>query len=96
MRGNNDVSATARLSNVGRYTVFEFGGTRLRFIAPAPLERYVRVLEWDRGYLVVEAKYTMYDEPIEEYIDIVPVLRNLLMDPGEFCSRIEGVEVAYD
>ena len=70
MRGNNDVSATARLSNVGRYTVFEFGGTRLRFIAPAPLERYVRVLEWDRGYLVVEAKYTMYDEPIEEYIGL--------------------------
>lgn len=95
MHGGSGASATARLSNAGRYTRFEFGDTLLRFIAPAPLERYVRVVEWDRGYLVVEAKYAMYDEPIEEYIDLVPVLRNLLMDPEEFCSQIEHVEVSY-
>lgn len=95
MYGKGEASATAQLSNEGRYTVFKFGDTRLRFIAPEPLERYVSVSEWDRGYLVVEAKYDMYDEPIEEYIDLAPVLRSLLMDPGEFCARIESVEVAH-
>ncbi|MDO4537219.1 MAG: hypothetical protein Q4B54_03575 [Coriobacteriales bacterium] len=89
------VMHTATLSNEGRYTLFQFGDVLLRFIAPMPLERYVEVSKWDRGYLVVMAKYTLYDEPIEEYIDLVPVLENLYMNPDEFCAPIENVEVAY-
>ena len=88
-------SHTATLSNQGRYTAFRYGDTLLRFIAPKPLERYIEVNEWNRGYLVVMAKYSLYDEPIEEYIDLVPVLESLYMDPEEFCAPIEGVEVAH-
>ena len=89
------VTHTATLSNQGRYTTFRFGDTLLRFIAPEPLERYVEVTEWDRGYLVVMTKYSVCDEPVEEYIDLVPVLESLYMDPEEFCAPIERVEVAH-
>ena len=84
----------AYLSNKGRYTVFQFGETTLTFIAPTPLERYVEVTEWDRGYIVVQTKYALHDEPIEEYIDLVPVLESLYYDPEEFCAQIDRVEVA--
>ena len=47
----------AYLSNEGQYTVFSFGETRLKFIAPYSLERYESVVLWDKGYLVVMAKY---------------------------------------
>lgn len=48
---------TAYLSNEGRYTIFQYGEDRLKFIGPYSLERYVRVKEWDEGYLVVMTKY---------------------------------------
>lgn len=66
----------------------------MKFIAPYSLERYVSVVEWDAGYLVVMAKYAHDEEPIEEYIDIVPVLENLSMDESEFLAPIKRVEVA--
>ena len=71
---------TAYLGNDGRYTVFRFGNQQLKFIAPYSLERYVQVKEWDNGYLVTMAKYAHDDQPIEEYIDLIPVLERLYMD----------------
>jgi hypothetical protein len=85
----------AFLSNRGRYTVFEFGGTRLMVIAPKPLECYLEVTEWDNGYLVVQTKYSVSPCAVEEYIDLVPTLRELYIDPELFCSRIDRVEVAH-
>ena len=38
---NSQGDGVARLSNRGRYTVFEYGDTRLMIIAPRPLERYL-------------------------------------------------------
>ena len=84
----------ALLSNRGRYTVFEYEDTRLMIIAPKPLERYLEVKEWDKGYLVVEAKYSISPHAIEEYIDLVPTLEELSIDSNTFCSQIERVEVA--
>ena len=52
------VSQTAYLSNDGTYTIFSFGDSRLKFVAPYSLERYESVVKWDDGYLVVMAKYT--------------------------------------
>ena len=47
----------ATLSNEKNYTVFQFNGHIIRFTAPYSLEYYTEVKEWDKGYLVVMAKY---------------------------------------
>lgn len=85
----------AQLSNEGGFTVFSIEGTRLRFRAPHSLERYVRVKQWDEGYLVVDAQYSHLTAPEEEYIDLVPILEDLYIDPEEFLSSVERVEVSY-
>lgn len=86
----------AVLSNRGRYTVFSSGDEELTFVAPYSLERYEDVVEWDKGYLVVLARYAHADEPVEEYIDLVPVLRNLRMDVEDFLGPIKHVAVSND
>ncbi len=65
-------------------------------MAPYSLERYEDVVEWDKGYLVVLAHYAHADEPVEEYIDLVPVLRNLRMDVEGFLDPIKHVAVSND
>lgn len=89
-------SSTAYLSNEGTYTVFSYGDSRLKFIAPYSLERYENVLQWDDGYIVVMAKYTHNKEAEEEYIDLKPILKNLYMNPEDFLKPIQAVEVKYD
>jgi REP element-mobilizing transposase RayT len=63
----------AILRDSGEFTFFEFNGQVIRFVTSSRLERYTKVLEWDRGYLVVMAKYKNLDE-VEEYIDLRPIL----------------------
>jgi hypothetical protein len=67
----------------------------LKFIAPYSLERYKEIVEWDHGYLVVLAKYSHNQEPEEEYIDLIPVLKALYMDEEKFLKPIKNVEVKY-
>ena len=86
---------TAFLSNDGEYTIFSFGNSRLKFIAPYSLERYESVVEWDSGYLVVMAKYAHNKDVEEEYIDLRPILKNLYINPENFLSQIKSVEVKY-
>lgn len=86
---------TAYLSNDGSYTLFSFNKTRLKFIAPYSLEKYEKVLHWDNGYLEVLAKYTHNSEPEEEYIDLIPILKNLYIEADDFLSPIKKVEVRY-
>jgi hypothetical protein len=86
---------TAYLSSKGRYTIFKFGDTELKMIAPYSLERYEKIVEWDHGYLVVMTKYSHKKEPEEEYIDLIPVLKALYMDEEAFLKPIKNVEVSY-
>lgn len=86
---------TAFLSNDGCYTIFTFGEYRLKFIAPYSLEKYVKVLEWNKGYIEVLTKYSHNNELEEEYIDLIPILKDLYMDPETFLKPIERVEVLY-
>ena len=86
----------AILSNEGSLTVFEYGNYIIRFAAPYSLEYYIEVKEWDEGYLVVMAKYDFSDEPIAEYIDLVPVLEDLCIDKKEFLKPIREVRISYD
>ena len=88
-------SGEALLSSEGGFTAFSFGGYNIRFRAPYSLERYVDVLKWEDGYLVVLAKYSHNAEPEEEYIDLKPILEGLYIDPASFLKPIKNVRVAY-
>ena len=74
-------SSRTVLSCDGPYTSFSFGGHEIRFRTPKTLVRYVDVREWDKGYLVVNAEYDGCPEPVEEYIDLVPI--NALLHSGD-------------
>lgn len=91
----SDNLETAYISNKGRYTIFKVGDVELKFIAPYSLERYEKVVEWNCGYLVVMTKYSNNEELEEEYIDLIPILKNLYMDEKQFLNSIKNVEVRY-
>lgn len=83
----------AILSSSGEYTTFSFGGRTLTFLTSKELERYTRVKEWDNGYLVVMARFKSREE--EDYIDLLPILKNLYMNAEEFLKPIKGVVIRY-
>lgn len=86
----------AKLSNDLNYTLFSFGNTRLKFAAPYSLQKYESVVSWNNGYLVVMAKYAHNKEAEEEYIDLLPILKDLYIDPEQYLKPIKRVEVCYD
>ena len=88
------MTGIATLGNENNYTVFKYGNHVIRFAAPYSLEHYTEVKEWDKGYLVVMAKYKHNQKPEEEYIDLVPILQNLYFNADEFLELIKGVRVA--
>ncbi len=85
----------ALLSSAEGFTAFRFGDYNIRFRAPYSLQRYVEVVRWDDGYLVVLAKYSHSAEPEEEYIDLKPILTDLYIDPVTFLKPIKSVRIAY-
>ena len=86
----------ATLSSEGEMTIFSFGGHVIRFKTSPHLERYEDIRAWDKGYLVCTAKYDNATEAEEEYIDLIPILRNLYFDPEAFLTPIQEVRVHYD
>ena len=86
---------TAVLSSFDKYTTFSFGGKTLTFRTCDGLEKYVKVLTWDNGYLEVLAKYRQRDNMVEEYIDLEPVLERLYMDKASFLKPIKNVRINY-
>lgn len=86
----------AYLSNDKDYTIFRYLDYVIRFQAPYSLEKYIEVKEWDKGYLVVLAKYTHNDKLEEEYIDLIPILEKLYIDADKFVERIKKVSVKYE
>ena len=88
------MNTVATLSNDKCFTSFTYNGTRIRFAAPVCLEKYTKILEWVNGYLVVLAIYNGVET--EEYIDLIPVLKNLCIEPDEFLKNIKEVSIHYD
>ena len=86
---------TAVLSSFDKYTTFSFGGKTLTFRTCNGLERYTKILLWDKGYIEVLAKYKQNKEEIEEYIDLIPVLEGLYMDKTKFLAPIKEVKIEY-
>lgn len=87
------MNGIAFLSNENNNTVFEYDNHVIRFKAPYSLEKYTDVKEWDNGYLVVMAKYKHKENPEEEYIDLIPILKNLYFDVEKFLKPIKCVIV---
>lgn len=84
----------AILTNRGEYSIFQFNNQIIRFATSDRLEKYTRVIEWDKGYIVVMAKYKDLEE-VEEYIDLVPILEMLYYDVDEFLKPIKEVKIEY-
>ena len=89
------MSSEAILSNDGQFTSFSFNNQTIRFATSSKLEKYTQIIEWKYGFIVVMAVYQGIGE-VEEYIDLVPILENLYMDPDNFLSPIQKVRIAYD
>jgi len=88
----SSLSRVAMLSNHNDMTSFRYGSYNIRFRTPSILKRYTEVKEWDNGYLVVVADYEGIGLT-EEYIDLVPILRNLYIEPDTFLSNIQTVKI---
>ena len=86
---------TAVLSSYDKYTTFSFAGKTLTFRTCDGLEKYIKVLTWDNGYIEVLAKYRQRDEAVEEYIDLDPVLEGLFMNKAAFLNPIKNVRIEY-
>lgn len=84
----------AILTSKGEYSIFEFNNQTIRFATSERLEKYTKILEWDKGYIVVMAKYKDIEE-VEEYIDLVPILERLYYDVEEFLKPIKEVKIEY-
>lgn len=89
------IADTAYLSNRGRYISFSWQNRTIRFMGPRSLQHIDKIKEWDNGYLVVDAKYDHSTELVEDYIDLIPILENLYINPEVFLDPIKNVEVRY-
>ena len=92
---NKNLSSEALLSNNGDMTSFRYGNSNIRFRTPKRLKRYVDVKEWDNGYIVVMADYEGLGET-EEYIDLLPILKNLYINPEIFLKPSKTVKIDYN
>lgn len=72
----------AYLSTDKEMIQFRYRDKIIRFRGPYSLERFISIKEWDNGYIVVMAKFQHNTELEEEYIDMIPVLRDLSIDWG--------------
>lgn len=89
-----NLSSEALLSNDGDMTSFRYGNNNIRFRSPKCPKRYTEVKEWDNGYIVVMADYEGLGET-EEYIDLLPILKNLYINPKTFLKPIKSVKIDY-
>ena len=84
----------AILTSEGEYTIFEYNKDRIKFATSDRLKRYTKIMEWDHGYIVVNAEYKGVGE-VEDYIDLVPILENLYYDVDKFLEPIKEVRIEY-
>lgn len=93
------MNQTAYLNNHESYAVFSFRGRNIRFLTYKNLVRFERIKEWDHGYIVVDCivnDASGNETIVEDYIDLVPILENLLIDPDQFLAEIKEVQIGND
>lgn len=89
------MSGVAYLNNKNDCISFSYGKTNIRFKGPYSLERIEKIKTWDKGYIVVSAKYANQQNTVEDYIDLIPILENLYIDADKFLEPIEEVRLDY-
>ena len=87
--------AFATLSNSGRYTQFSYNGRTITFMHGKDLLKYLRVKEWQDGYLVVDCLGRMKGQ-YEDYIYMPYILERLYMNPQAFLHGMQGVTIQND
>ena len=86
------MQSCAYLGCSGKYSEFSFNEYFIRFRTSSHLQKYSEIKYWDNGYLVVTAHYDTVG-PLEEYIDLIPMLNNLFIDPEHFLPHIREVRL---
>ena len=89
------MNTTAYLSSQGEYTFFTFGDRTISFLTSKNLDRYTAIKSWVKGYLVVSSKNIGKAEK-EDYIDLIPILQNLHIQPHRFLDGVMEVKIQYD
>lgn len=84
----------AYLSCSGNYSQFDFNEYSIRFKTSSHLRKYEEIKLWDNGYLVVTADYDTTG-PVEEYIDLIPMLKNLFIEPDILLPKVKGVKLKH-
>ena len=84
----------AKIGVDGKYSVFSFRDKCIKFRTSSKLKKYLRVKEWDNGYLVVDVDYSSLGET-EEYVDIKAILNDLFIDAQSFLEPIKGVLIDH-
>ena len=84
----------ATISVDGKYSFFSFRDKCIKFRTSPKLKRYVRIKEWDNGYLVVDVDYSTLGVT-EEYVDLRAILSDLYIDPEGFLKPIKGVLIDH-
>lgn len=82
----------AILTNSGRYSKFTYKGKTITFRTGKDLIKYLRVKNWEDGYLVVDCLGIAKGQ-YEDYIDMPYILENLYMNPETFLSGMQGVTI---
>lgn len=82
----------ARIKVDGKYSLFTFRDHCIKFRTSTKLKKYLRVKEWDNGYLVVDVDYSTMGIT-EEYVDIKSILDDLYIDSRQFLRPIKGVQI---
>ena len=84
----------ARIKVDGKYSLFTFRDKCIKFRTSTKLKNYLRVKEWDNGYLVVDVDYSTMGVT-EEYVDIKSILEDLYIDSKRFLGPIKGVQIDH-
>jgi hypothetical protein len=86
----------AILSSCGEYSTFTYNDKTITFLTSKNLYQYTKIKEWDNGYIVVMCRTKSNPkEEREDYIDLIPILENLYIDPVRFLKPIKEVEIFY-
>ena len=87
-----DKQKYAILKSTGRYTQFVCKGTTITFLHGKDLIKYLSVVKWDAGYLVVSCLGKIKKE-YEDYIDLSYMVEKLYMDPSSYFDGIDEVRI---
>lgn len=87
----NDIATLSK--NEKNYSVFQVGDLRIKFFTSPFLEKYCSINRWDKnGYIEYTGKFSTFDKPIEDTIDLA-FIANRLHLPENIFKNIREVKV---